>query len=272
MDSSDSSLLCDLSTAFGHDSWNDPLADEDMNCLLEFLGPDWSSEAGIGSDSDCLLAENFVAKESGASPTASSHVPVQQPSFQFIPAVKCRNGPPTSACRLVTTSMKEVDRVALPASSESENDSNIPALVDSKKIKLGFKRKATSPPSQTPTPPTKAVSTTPAAPNTASIDWRLIEDPAERRRQRRLAKNRMTAAKSRERRKCQFADLEARLSLLEEENKRMKFEMERLEKENTMLKSQGGKGLVNRLSFEGNQGMVGSSAMQLASAGARSPL
>jgi hypothetical protein len=33
------------------------------------------------------------------------------------------------------------------------------------------------------------------------IDWRSISDPAERRRQRRLAKNRLTAAKSRERKK-----------------------------------------------------------------------
>lgn len=38
-------------------------------------------------------------------------------------------------------------------------------------------------------------------PQAPEIDWRSITDPAERRRQRRLAKNRLTAAKSRERKK-----------------------------------------------------------------------
>lgn len=45
------------------------------------------------------------------------------------------------------------------------------------------------------------------------IDWRAIEDPAERRRQRRLAKNRVTAARSRERKKLQWADMEVKIQV-----------------------------------------------------------
>lgn len=45
------------------------------------------------------------------------------------------------------------------------------------------------------------------------VDWRAIADPAERRRQRRLAKNRVTAARSRERKKCQWSKMEAKLQV-----------------------------------------------------------
>ena len=47
------------------------------------------------------------------------------------------------------------------------------------------------------------------------VDWKAIADPAERRRQRRLAKNRVTAARSRERKKAQWAELEEKLFALE---------------------------------------------------------
>lgn len=47
------------------------------------------------------------------------------------------------------------------------------------------------------------------------VDWRAITDPAERRRQRRLAKNRVTAARSRDRKKVQWVELEERLQVCE---------------------------------------------------------
>ena len=58
------------------------------------------------------------------------------------------------------------------------------------------------------------------------VDWRAIEDPAERRRQRRLAKNRVTAARSRERKKEQWGEMEAQLTELREENQAIKAMME----------------------------------------------
>jgi hypothetical protein len=70
------------------------------------------------------------------------------------------------------------------------------------------------------------------------VDWRAIEDPAERRRQRRLAKNRVTAARSRERKKEQWGDMENQLADLRAENLQMKAMMEAMMRENTILKDQ----------------------------------
>lgn len=70
------------------------------------------------------------------------------------------------------------------------------------------------------------------------IDWRAIEDPAERRRQRRLAKNRVTAARSRERKKVQWADMEVKLQSLEQDNANLKALVERFAKENSSLRDQ----------------------------------
>lgn len=70
------------------------------------------------------------------------------------------------------------------------------------------------------------------------VDWRAISDPAERRRQRRLAKNRMTAARSRERKKSQWAEMEVKLSGLENDNKRLKAMLQHLAQENSMLRGQ----------------------------------
>ena len=70
------------------------------------------------------------------------------------------------------------------------------------------------------------------------IDWRSITDPAERRRQRRLAKNRMTAARSRERKKVQWADMEAKLAGLDNDNKRLRAMLQQLASENSTLRGQ----------------------------------
>ena len=70
------------------------------------------------------------------------------------------------------------------------------------------------------------------------VDWRAIEDPAERRRQRRLAKNRVTAARSRERKKEQWGEMEIQMAELRTENLQMKAMMEALMRENTNLKEQ----------------------------------
>eukprot|EP00195_Chlamydomonas_chlamydogama_P005558 CAMPEP_0202895954 /NCGR_PEP_ID=MMETSP1392-20130828/5052_1 /ASSEMBLY_ACC=CAM_ASM_000868 /TAXON_ID=225041 /ORGANISM="Chlamydomonas chlamydogama, Strain SAG 11-48b" /LENGTH=319 /DNA_ID=CAMNT_0049581151 /DNA_START=210 /DNA_END=1168 /DNA_ORIENTATION=- len=70
------------------------------------------------------------------------------------------------------------------------------------------------------------------------IDWRSIEDPAERRRQRRLAKNRVTAARSRERKKVQWADMELKLSAVQNENRELKTMLDRLSRENNDLRNQ----------------------------------
>lgn len=72
------------------------------------------------------------------------------------------------------------------------------------------------------------------------IDWRSIEDLAERRRQRRLAKNRITAARSRERKKTQWAEMESKLHALEKDNQMLKAMMENLARENSSLRSQLG--------------------------------
>jgi hypothetical protein len=72
------------------------------------------------------------------------------------------------------------------------------------------------------------------------VDWRSIADPAERRRQRRLAKNRVTAARSRDRKKSQWADMEAKLCNLDGDNKRLKAMLEQLAAENSMLRGQLG--------------------------------
>ncbi|KAF6260919.1 hypothetical protein COO60DRAFT_1503989 [Scenedesmus sp. NREL 46B-D3] len=70
------------------------------------------------------------------------------------------------------------------------------------------------------------------------IDWRSIEDPAERRRQRRLAKNRVTAARSRERKKEQLAGMEDRMDTLEQENEQMRALLASLSQENASLREQ----------------------------------
>lgn len=70
------------------------------------------------------------------------------------------------------------------------------------------------------------------------IDWKSITDPAERRRQRRLAKNRVTAARSRERKKAQWAELEERLNGLESENQHLKALLEKFSRENSQLRDQ----------------------------------
>jgi cyclic AMP-dependent transcription factor ATF-2 len=51
-----------------------------------------------------------------------------------------------------------------------------------------------------------------------AIDLSTIEDPQERKKQRRLAKNRVTAALSRERKKAQMANLQNRVKKLEADN------------------------------------------------------
>ena len=58
---------------------------------------------------------------------------------------------------------------------------------------------------------------------TVDVDWTKIEDPIERRRQRRLVKNRNTAAISRERKKAQLQSLEDRVKALEEQNAALKY-------------------------------------------------
>ena len=72
------------------------------------------------------------------------------------------------------------------------------------------------------------------------IDWRSITDPAERRRQRRLAKNRVTAARSRERKKVQWAELEARLAALEADNSALRSALEASRAESAQLRQQLG--------------------------------
>ncbi|KAJ9530784.1 hypothetical protein QJQ45_028668 [Haematococcus lacustris] len=72
------------------------------------------------------------------------------------------------------------------------------------------------------------------------VDWRSITDPAERRRQRRLAKNRMTAARSRERKKEQWSDMEAKLNGLEAQNQQLRSLLEAMTRENGALREQLG--------------------------------
>ncbi|KAG2440604.1 hypothetical protein HYH02_010183 [Chlamydomonas schloesseri] len=96
-------------------------------------------------------------------------------------------------------------------SSDTDHDDD---MVDSKGKSAGNKRKA------------------------PEVDWRQIEDPAERRRQRRLAKNRVTAARSRERKKAAWSELEERLKSIETENAQLRAMLETFARENTALKAQ----------------------------------
>lgn len=68
------------------------------------------------------------------------------------------------------------------------------------------------------------------------VDWRSIDDPEERRKQRRLAKNRITAARSRERKKEQLVDMGGRLAELEQENAQMRELLAALAQENSELR------------------------------------
>jgi hypothetical protein len=72
------------------------------------------------------------------------------------------------------------------------------------------------------------------------VDWRSITDPAERRKQRRLAKNRVTAARSRERKKEQWSEMQAALSALQADNTSLKAALDAALRENAQLKQQLG--------------------------------
>ncbi|KAF5838404.1 hypothetical protein DUNSADRAFT_2940 [Dunaliella salina] len=72
------------------------------------------------------------------------------------------------------------------------------------------------------------------------VDWKAIQDPEERRRQRRLAKNRLTAARSRERKKAILSELEAKLQGFEVENARLQEMLAAMGEENKDLKQQLG--------------------------------
>ncbi|EFJ41309.1 hypothetical protein VOLCADRAFT_121646 [Volvox carteri f. nagariensis] len=97
-------------------------------------------------------------------------------------------------------------------SSDTDHDDH--EMVDSKSKTTGNKRKA------------------------PEVDWRQIDDPAERRRQRRLAKNRVTAARSRERKKAMWSELEEKLKNIENENAQLRAMLEQFARENASLKSQ----------------------------------
>ncbi|GIL60894.1 hypothetical protein Vafri_15716 [Volvox africanus] len=100
------------------------------------------------------------------------------------------------------------------SADSSDTDQDDHEMVDSKSKTAGNKRKA------------------------PEIDWRQIEDPAERRRQRRLAKNRVTAARSRERKKAMWSELEDKLKNMENENTQLRSMLEQFARENASLKSQ----------------------------------
>ncbi|MEW5296775.1 MAG: hypothetical protein WDW38_007585 [Sanguina aurantia] len=70
------------------------------------------------------------------------------------------------------------------------------------------------------------------------VDWRAITDPAERRRQRRLAKNRVTAARSRDRKKVQWMELEGRLQAMDNENSKLRAMLEEYACDNSTLREQ----------------------------------
>lgn len=68
-------------------------------------------------------------------------------------------------------------------------------------------------------------------------DWSLIKDPEERKRQKRMAKNRHTAAVSRERRRKYLNDLENRVKTLEHENMSLRYWLGAAQHENLALKA-----------------------------------
>ncbi|KAG2482513.1 hypothetical protein HYH03_018558 [Edaphochlamys debaryana] len=120
------------------------------------------------------------------------------------------------SAQAAVTSSRQASRQASRASEQSDDSSDSDQddheMVDSKKP--SNKRKA------------------------PEVDWRQIEDPAERRRQRRLAKNRVTAARSRERKKAMWSELEDKLKNMETENMQLRAMLETFARENTTLKNQ----------------------------------
>lgn len=68
-------------------------------------------------------------------------------------------------------------------------------------------------------------------------DWESIKDPEERKKQKRMAKNRHTAAMSRERRRQYLQDLENRVKNLEQENVSLRYWLGAVQHENLSLKA-----------------------------------
>lgn len=68
-------------------------------------------------------------------------------------------------------------------------------------------------------------------------DWQSIKDPEERKKQKRMAKNRHTAAMSRERRRQYLQDLEHRVKSLEQENVSLRYWLGAVQHENFSLKT-----------------------------------
>jgi cyclic AMP-dependent transcription factor ATF-2 len=69
------------------------------------------------------------------------------------------------------------------------------------------------------------------------VDLATISDPAERRKQRRLAKNRATAATSRERKRKQLTELQHRVNQLEAANASLNKALAQRDHELSMLRN-----------------------------------
>lgn len=121
-----------------------------------------------------------------------------------------RQAPKQVAVKSVQKSVQIASEDMDSASDDSTDEDGAPTAV----TKAGSKRKA------------------------PDVDWRSITDPAERRRQRRLAKNRVTAARSRERKKSQWAVMEDKLSAMEAENRSLREMLDAATQENKTLRAQ----------------------------------
>ncbi|GAX76757.1 hypothetical protein CEUSTIGMA_g4204.t1 [Chlamydomonas eustigma] len=233
--------VSDLFSSFSPDF--DDLLGSDVN-FLSFLEENFvlSESDPCSSPFDCIsspLCESSNG-ESTPQPAGCDESPLQPGALVELAIVRC-SGPPTrkGVARLVTTEVSSQDvkvedllkglhastRQCSTSSDEDEdsdasNDTDEGAIIQDEDQKKCNKRKA------------------------AEVDWRSISDPAERRRQRRLAKNRVTAARSRQRKKVQWAELEGRLTNMDNENKRLRAMLEQLSKENQVLRHQLNQGVA----------------------------
>jgi len=215
----------------------DDMLGSDLN-FLSFLEEDFVlSESDPCTPRVELEASPLCEFSNGATTPQSSTcgASIMQPGARVELAIVRCSGPPTrkGTARLVTTEVHSQDvkvedllkgvhafsRHCSTSSDEDDdsdasNDTDEGAINQDDDPKKCNKRKATE------------------------VDWRSISDPAERRRQRRLAKNRVTAARSRERKKVQWAELEGRLAGMDRENNRLRAMLEQLSKDNEALRHQ----------------------------------
>jgi cyclic AMP-dependent transcription factor ATF-2 len=169
------------------------------------------------------ISAGGAAADGSASPTASlAAAPIPAPAST---GAKRKQQPAARAAPAAKAAKRRASAAA-PSAAAAEDDSDVDTSSDDDEDDGGSE--------QQPLTKAQLAALRRRAPE---VNWRAISDPAERRRQRRLAKNRVTAARSRERKKEQWAETAARLAALEQENAALRAQLRGLSEENAGLKA-----------------------------------